>query len=61
MLQLLTPCSCFLDKLFAGSLEGLMVDLTILGDEFNGDDILVKVSGDVLGVFVPAHQADFVC
>ncbi len=38
---LLTPCSCFLRKLFAGNLEGLMVYLTLLRDEINGEANLI--------------------
>ncbi len=51
---LLTSCSCFLDKCFAGGHGGMMINLTILGDEVNGMVVSV-VSNAVFNTFLPAH------
>ncbi len=57
---LLTMNTSVLDKFFTGSLEGLLIDLTILGDEVNGATVLVLVRGNVFCPFISTHGADFV-
>ncbi len=53
-------CACFLDELFACSLDGLVVNWTVLGDQIDSETILVLVSCDILSSLIQTHGAHLV-